>query len=235
LREKIGIAALNQIYDKRVPGALWHVRFFRDNEAEEYGVSLLPDGSGAKRGPQTERGGKRRFAIERGSVGQSGSLSQGRKTLDVSQWTLVDSKSEKKPNRVDHNLIWQENTPLDGTSSLATDTNHAFARVQVAVVGDEVTNFRTFIKIPDEWRRKQGEETTAQTLFLVFKVGMYAVLIIAGLVFRFLRRIKSQHERDSVEEVSGLGRMGGGGVCHRICVQRFDCQGRWINIRLRFH
>jgi len=29
LREKIGIAALNQIYDKRVPGALWHVRFFR--------------------------------------------------------------------------------------------------------------------------------------------------------------------------------------------------------------
>src|SRR5258708_7003361 len=45
LREKIGIAALNQIYDKRVPGALCRLRFFQDNEAEEYGVSLLPDGA----------------------------------------------------------------------------------------------------------------------------------------------------------------------------------------------
>src|SRR5258708_15469098 len=45
LREKIGVPSLNEIYEKRIPGALWHVRFFRDGQPEEYFVVVLPDGT----------------------------------------------------------------------------------------------------------------------------------------------------------------------------------------------
>src|SRR5207245_8175983 len=36
LREKIGVPALNAIYEKRRPGALWRARFCRTGQAEEH-------------------------------------------------------------------------------------------------------------------------------------------------------------------------------------------------------
>jgi hypothetical protein len=45
LRERIGIAGANAVYDTRVPGALWRVRYFRDSQPEEFAVILRPDGS----------------------------------------------------------------------------------------------------------------------------------------------------------------------------------------------
>jgi membrane protease YdiL (CAAX protease family) len=192
LREKIGIPALNDIYKKRVPGAVWHVRFFRDGEAEEYAVDLLPDGSLQSVNHKLAEAAKGASLTKEEALARAAAFLKDVKHLDISQWTLVDSSSEKKPNRVDHNLTWQENSPLDrpGTTTAADTTNHAFARVQVAVVGDEVNNFHTFVKIPDDWRRKQDEETISETLLLVFKSCFYAALVIAVLV-QFLKRIKS--------------------------------------------
>ena len=193
LREKIGIAALDNVYEKRVPGAMWHVRFFRDGEAEEYAVDLLPDGSLQSVSHKLKEAEKSASLSKEEASAKAAAFLQSEKHLDVSQWTLVDSSSEKKPNRVDHSLTWQENSPLDGaaTTGTADAGNHAYARVQVAVIGDEVSNFRTFVKIPDEWRRKQGEETVSDTLLLVFKICFYTALAIAVLV-QFLKRIKSQ-------------------------------------------
>src|SRR5258708_23951108 len=45
LREKIGVPALNEIYEKRIPGALWQGRFFRDGQPEEYSGRHLPYGT----------------------------------------------------------------------------------------------------------------------------------------------------------------------------------------------
>ena len=192
LREKIGIAALNDIYEKRVPGAVWHVRFFRDGEAEEYAVDLLPDGSLQSVNHKLAEAAKGASLSRVEALAKAAAFLKSEKHLDVSQWTLVDSSSEKRPNRVDHSLTWQENSPIDGVAApgAADVANHAYARVQVAVVGDEVSNFHTFVKIPDDWRRKQGEETVSETLLLVFKICFYAALAIAVLV-QFLRRIKS--------------------------------------------
>ena len=39
------------------------------------------------------------------------------KNIDLSRWTLVEATSEKKPHRLDHRLIWQENQPLDETQT----------------------------------------------------------------------------------------------------------------------
>ena len=45
LRQRGGVARVNEIYAKQVPGALWRVRYFRDSQPEEYAVILKPDGS----------------------------------------------------------------------------------------------------------------------------------------------------------------------------------------------
>ncbi len=45
LRERGGVARVNEIYAQQVPGALWRVRYFRDGQPEEFAVILKPDGS----------------------------------------------------------------------------------------------------------------------------------------------------------------------------------------------
>ncbi len=194
LRQKIGVAKLNEIYDQRVPGALWATRFFRDGQAEEYSVALRPDGSPYSVQHRLAEAAQGASLAKDEAVSKASAFLQNTKNLDLSRWTLDDSTSQKRPNRVDHELIWQENQALDSTDPAAQagdPTNHAFARIQITVMGDEVTNYRTYVKIPDEWRRKQESESIWRTLHTVLVICLAAAVVVAVLVFRFLLRIKS--------------------------------------------
>ncbi|HKF26388.1 MAG TPA: hypothetical protein VKB24_10435, partial [Candidatus Acidoferrum sp.] len=191
-RQRLGIAGLNEIYGKKVPGALWATRFFREGQAEEFTVVLRPDGAlySVHHGlPETAAGAalSKEEAIARASA-----YLANEKKMDLKNWKLVASGSEKHPNRVDHDLVWENSAPLGPAPSAAGSANplEAFQRVQLSVRGDEVTNFQTFIKIPDEWRRQQERESLWRTLLSVFKACVTLAVGIAALVF-FLREIRS--------------------------------------------
>jgi membrane protease YdiL (CAAX protease family) len=193
LREKIGIPALNQIYAKRIPGALWHVRFFRDGQPEEYSVVLKPDGTLHSIHHDVAEAAVGATLSKDDAVVKAQEFLRAEKGLNLSNWALVEATSEKKPHRLDHALIWQEQQPLDGTQTAQAEdpASHAFARVQVAVEGDEVTSYRTFIKIPDEWRRKNGEQSVPRTVLGYFPLLFVFAVFGSALVF-FLREIKSE-------------------------------------------
>jgi hypothetical protein len=107
-------------------------------------------------------------------------------------WSLVESKSDKKPKRIDHALTWQAKTPLDeGVGTATAGDDHAYARMELLVMGDEVTDYRTYVKIPDEWAR-QHKDLTIFRLMLSIAIP---VLFFAGLGFTaltiFLKNLKS--------------------------------------------
>jgi hypothetical protein len=198
LRERVGVARLNEILATQVPGALWRVRYFRDSQPEEYAVVLKPDGSlHAVRHTLADEAPGASLGKEE-AVGRAEKFLREEKKIDLSQWSLVESNSDKRPHRIDHTLTWQQNAPLDGGASSspaaakANSADHAFARIEVVVLGDEVTNFRTYIKIPDEWRRKQEELTLAKIIF------GYAIpiLVVAGFAITalivFLKNLRSE-------------------------------------------
>src|SRR5215472_7074530 len=217
LRQRVGIARVNEIYDKQVPGAVWQVRYFRDSQPEEYTVKLKPDGSlfAFQHKISEDAPGaslKKEEAIARGEK-----FLRDERKLDLKQWTLVETDTETRPHRVDHLLTWQENTPLDsGAASTAGGSGHAYVRVRVALLGDEITDYRrsyfrragsadenevasegfsTYIKIPDDWRRKQ-EEMTLPREFLNFGI---AILLILGMgitaLILFLKNLRSEAVR----------------------------------------
>jgi len=192
LRQRIGVQRMNDIYASQVPGALWDTRFFRDNEAEEYSVVLRPDGSlHSIHHELAEKTAGASFSRDEAIVKASAYLTN-EKGIDLTLWSLVDSSSKKQPNRIDHTLTWQAKRALDAAEADAPDAaTHAFVRMQVSVVGDETTSYRTFIKIPDEWERHQTDETVLRTLFSVLRFLFYAAVAITTLAF-FLRRIKSE-------------------------------------------
>jgi membrane protease YdiL (CAAX protease family) len=192
LREKIGVPALNEIYDRRVPGALWHVRFFRDGQTEEYSVVLRPDGTLHSVHHDVEEAAPGASLTKEDALAKAQEFLRTSKNIDLSQWTLVEATSEKKPKRLDHKLIWQENRPLDETqgATAADPANHAFERMQLSVVGDEPTSYRTFIKIPDEWKRQREEQSVTRTIFSFLPLLLALGFGGTALIF-FLREIKS--------------------------------------------
>jgi hypothetical protein len=196
LRERVGVARLNEILATQVPGALWRVRYFRDSQPEEYAAVLRPDGSlHAIRHTVADEAPGVSLSKE-DAVARAETFLREEKKIDLSQWSLVESNSDKRPHRTDHTLTWQQNAPLDPSSGAAGGAaEHAFARIELVVLGDEVTNYRTFIKIPDEWRRKQEEATLTKIVF------GYAIpiLVVAGFAITalivFLKNLRSEAAR----------------------------------------
>jgi hypothetical protein len=128
----------------------------------------------------------------------------------------VETDSETRPHRIDHLLTWQQNTPIDSHASPSGDSSgHAYIRVRVAVLGDEVTDYRrsyfrrsgsadedepasegfsTFIKIPDDWRRKQEETTLPREALTFGPIVLLGGLGLTALIL-FFKNLRSQAAR----------------------------------------
>jgi membrane protease YdiL (CAAX protease family) len=196
LRQRVGIAGVNKIYEDQVPAALWQVRYFRDSQPEEFAVILRPDGSlhsvhhtlaeeaqGASLTKEEARTRAEKFLAEE-------------KKIDLQAWTLVESSSDKKPHRTDHSLTWQQNTPLAaGTASVSNAADHAYARINVQVLGDEVTSYRTYVKIPEEWVRKQKELTPGRTIVNYVIPGLLLVGLGITALIVFFKNFRSEAAR----------------------------------------
>ncbi len=196
LRQRIGIAGVNAIYAEHVPAALWRVRYFRDSQAEEFAVILRPDGSlHSVRHKLAEESPGASLTKEE-AVARADKFLLEDKKMDLRGWTLVEANSDKRPHRTDHTLTWQQDLPLDPAQGSPADSHdRAHARVELQVLGDEVTNYRTYIKIPDDWRRKQEELTLART---ILNYGI-PILFFGGLGLKalivFLTNLKSEAAR----------------------------------------
>jgi membrane protease YdiL (CAAX protease family) len=196
LRERISIDAANEIYKSRVPGMLWRVRYFRDSQPEEYAVILMPDGSFYSiRHSISESAPGAAFTKEQALIGGEKFLTEQKK-IDLSKWSLVEAKSDKRPHRIDHTLTWQENEPLDPgiDAHVANSADHAYARIELQILGNEVTNYRKYIQIPDDWRRKHSEETLARSLLTFGFVTIIVGIVLAALIL-FLKNLRSDAAR----------------------------------------
>jgi len=191
LRERVGVARVNEIYDKEVPGALWRIRYFRDSQPEEFAVVLRPNGALHSVHHILSEDAAGATLSKDEAVKRAEDYLRSAQHIDLSQWTLIEAKSDKHPHRVDHQLTWEQNRALDDSETQADSKSHAHARIQVAVLGDEVANYRTYIKIPDDWRRRQSELTLPRVLismvlpFLVLGGFMVVALIV------FLKSLRS--------------------------------------------
>jgi membrane protease YdiL (CAAX protease family) len=197
LRERIGVPRLNEIYATQVPGALWRVRYFRDSQKEEYAVIVKPDGGLHSVWHVLAEDTPGASLDKDAAVALGETFLRDEKHLDLRQWKLVGDDSQKLPHRIDHTLTWKQEQALNPPASGAGDpAQEAFAQVELQVLGDEVTRYRTYIKIPDEWRRKQ-EEQTLPRLALTWgaAVLMFVGLPLAMLVI-FLRNVKSEAAQD---------------------------------------
>ncbi|HEY6267087.1 MAG TPA: type II CAAX endopeptidase family protein [Candidatus Acidoferrum sp.] len=197
LRQRIGIAGINALYAERVPAALWAVRYFRDSQKEEFAVILRPDGSLHSFHHTLAEDTAGASLTKEESVARAEKFLREEKKLDLGDWTLVESSSDKRPHRIDHSLTWELSHSIPEPTGVMSvyDPNSAHARIDVQVLGDEATNYRTYVKIPDDWRRKQEELTLFRTVYAyVIPILFFAGLGLTALTI-FLKNLKSEAAR----------------------------------------
>ncbi len=192
LRRRLSNAEINKLYSERTPGALWVVRYFKDSDPEEFAVTLKPDGSLHAFRHTLPQAAKGATLTKEEAIATAEKFLQEQKKIDLSEWKLVDSTSDKRPNRTDHTLTWQLNKPLDPAKSGERDpTDHAYARMDVQVLGDQAVNYRAYIKIPEYFTREQEKRTLPRMLFLIWQIVLFVGLAVVAFVVYF-KGIKTQ-------------------------------------------
>ncbi len=218
LRQRVGLARLNEIYANEVAGAIWQVRYFRDSQPEEFSIKLAPDGSLLAFNHKLAEDAPGASLTKEEAQAKAEKYLREVKKLDLSQWNLVEANSDKRIHRTDHELAWQQRTPIDSGSTSSNDAvSHAFVRIKLAVLGDEVSEYRgsyyskpeareeqeakeggtgwMYIKIPDEWRRKQEEQTLSRTIYgFAVPILLFGGLGITALVL-FFKSLRSDAMR----------------------------------------
>ncbi|HZC64991.1 MAG TPA: type II CAAX endopeptidase family protein, partial [Candidatus Dormibacteraeota bacterium] len=197
LRERIGVARLNDIYASEVPGALWRVRYFRDSEKEEYAVILKPDGSVHSVWHVLAEDTPGAQPSKDAAVSLGEKYLTDVKHLDLSKWKLVDAGADQLPHRVDHTLVWEKISSLDSTPGAngvagTPVAGGAHERVRVMIAGDQITRYQTFIKIPEDWTRSRQALNVPR---LAVAYGIPTVLCLAlviAMLAIFLRNLKSE-------------------------------------------
>jgi len=208
LHRRMAVSAINDIYAKRIPGALWRVRYFRDSEPEEFAVTLKPDGSEHGFWHILAEAAKGANLTKEEAIAIAEKYLREKKQVDLGGWKLVGSDSDKRPNRTDHLLTWEQKTPLDPERNGGSNSSdHAYARMSVTVLGDEPADYRTFIKIPDEFARAQEEQSATRILVQVGQICVALGLLACVLTFYF-KRLRAQAVRVPWKRVFGWGVVG---------------------------
>ncbi len=191
LRRQLGLAGANRLYLERVPSAFWRVRYFRGLQKEEYAVILRTDGALHSVHHELEEKAPGAKLTKEEAQARAETYLRGEKKLDLAKWRLVEAKSEETPahTRTDHTFTWEEREPIGQPWAPGQEAAHV--RIQLQVQGDEVSGYSLFVKVPEDWQRRQSEQTLPLILHRYGRIVLYAALGLATLVL-FFKNLKQQ-------------------------------------------
>ena len=187
MRRTVGIDAANQIYRDRVFASFWTVRYFRDSQPEEYFVVLRPDGTLHSVHHTLAEATPGANLSKEDAQSRAAAFLRGDKGFDLAQWKVVATQSDKRQARTDHTFTWEQIAALD---PVPPGAEGAHVRAELQVQGDEVSGYRIFIHVPEEWERQQNQTTLAgmaKGIGLMALVSGLAVVVLIAF-FRSLGR-----------------------------------------------
>jgi membrane protease YdiL (CAAX protease family) len=145
LRRVAGDDAANQTAGARTLTGLWRTRYFRPLQEEEWRVWVRSDARVMRVDHVLdEKAAGQRLTPDQARARAADYLRRAQ-SIQVESLRLVEANQEKRDNRTDHTLVWEDPDFRVG---------EARARVSVEVIGDEVSTFRRFLKLPEQWLRE---------------------------------------------------------------------------------
>jgi hypothetical protein len=172
LRRVVGADAADRIVRERKPTAAWLTRFYRPLEKEEWRIFLDESGAVARRDHLLDE----RSPGDRLTAGEA--RHRAETALTARGMTLVDSSEERRDKRTDWSFVFEDPQFHAGD---------ARARESVELHGGEISNFRRFLKLPEDWLR-EFQKPSLRNFVVPALIGSLAL----PLLIIFLRRLGSR-------------------------------------------
>lgn len=162
---------------------VWRVRHFQEGEAREVTTRFTPQGAldgFTLRVPEDDPGP----ALPADSARALAEAEARAMGVELDRYELVESSTETRPSdRVDHTLVYERPD---------ADLGDADARVRLGVAGDELSEVRRLIRVPEAFSREYSErrsanETLALAASLVFLL-VFGLVGCGGGIFYLIRR-----------------------------------------------
>jgi len=160
----------------------WSHRWFKPQQQEEFRVAVTPASEVVgfdHEVPEAAPGANLDQASAR-TIAEAFLTGVMHRNLDDLEF--VESETEKRPARADHDFTWKQKSVDLGEGSL---------RLEVVVDGDQVAGYREFVKVPEQWTRDyeklRSRNNAAGSVDFVFMI----LLCVAMLVF-LVRRLRDR-------------------------------------------
>jgi membrane protease YdiL (CAAX protease family) len=160
----------------------WTHRWFKPQQQEEFRSDVTPAGEVVG------------FNHEIPEAAPGAALDQGAARIiaetfltqvmqrNLADLEFVETETEKRPARIDHDFTWKQKNVELGDGSL---------RVEVLVDGDQVAGYREFVKVPEQWRRDYEKLRSRNDAAQVVDEVFWILLSVAMLVI-LIRRLRDR-------------------------------------------
>ena len=183
LLERRSIEEADRLYRSATRLLLWHVRYFRPLEKNEYFVHIDPsDGAvfGYSRVLDENAPGASISPDEARTLAERAIAEHG---YPISGFELQESSSQQRKARKDYTLVWQAK-PGD-----PRNVGEARYRLQVEIAGDQVIGFSRYFKLPEQWLREVESSRLINSILTGLRVLLGGVLI-GAVVLLFVTQVR---------------------------------------------
>jgi hypothetical protein len=178
----------DRLYRRATKLALWHVRYFKPLQKEEYQVFVDPEGGGVfgmmheldEDAPGASLTPDQALDLGRRFVSRQG--------FNLADYDLQDSHQEKRKARTDYTLTWQ------AKSGKPLNVGEAYYRVELNIAGDQPVGFSHLFKLPEAWERQQSKHTLANYIDLMIKLILIGGLL-GGALWLFVHQVRQNQLR----------------------------------------
>jgi membrane protease YdiL (CAAX protease family) len=180
-----GLERMNRL--TRGPIHLWHWshRWFKPQQKEEFRVELSPAGEVVgfeHEVPEAAPGAALDQASARTIAERFLNQVMKRNLADLE---FVETHTEKRPARTDHSFTWKQKSVELGEGSL---------RLEVEVDGDQVGDYREFVKVPEQWTRDY-EKLRSRNTAAGQVDSLFAILLFVAMLVILVRRLRDRDVR----------------------------------------
>jgi len=179
------LKTLNRVLGQHLSDAVsWRVRFYRPSQKEEYNLYIHPQTGEVVAFEHVLAEDAPAYVLDQATARLRVEEFLTRQDLSLNDIRLIEQSVETLPQRTDHTFVWES---ADHHTANAGDGR---LRIQIIVRGDEISVFRRYYKLPEDWLRRYWRSTAWSTVRLVARI--VAMLgIITGLIV-YLGRTKTR-------------------------------------------
>ena len=174
------VSAMNEIYSQKVKIYFWVVRFYKPLEEEEYRIYIDPHEKIVNAFEHLISENAPGASLDKVSALQLAQDYLRKNGVSLEDFELKEANSEKKKARQDYAFVWESKTIRFQEASM---------RLRLQIKGDEVSNYSTFIKVPEEWRRQRERSTVVDSVLAGIRIGIIALLSGWG-IWTFLSKAR---------------------------------------------